>query len=86
MSEIIQPPIEPISKELKELVIARLNLIPDNVTVSVGADGEFTRTELIQKVKEEDTVGQEIVRSQLEFLRALGTGKFLDELTLESPN
>ena len=72
---------EPISEELKMLVIARLNLIPNNVKVSVGADGEFTRAELIQRVEQGDRVGLEIIQSQLEFLRALGSGKLLDELT-----
>lgn len=82
MSEADQQPIE-ISKELKELVIARLNLIPNDVTISVGADGEFTRKELIERVKQEDTVGQEVVRSQLEFLKALTSGKLLEDLNLE---
>ncbi len=72
---------EPISVELKELVIARLLSIPNNVTISVGDEGDFTRAEIIERVKREDTVGREVVRSQLEFLRALSTGRLLDELT-----
>ena len=73
-----------ISDDLKKLVIARLNLIPNNVTISIGADGEFTRNKLIENVKKENTVGREIVHSQLEFIKALSTGKFLDEIILKS--
>jgi len=72
---------ESISEELKRLIIARLNLIPDDVKVSVGADGEFTRVELIQRVEQGDRVGLEVIQSQLEFLRALASGELLDELT-----
>ena len=71
---------EPIASDLKELVIARLRLIPDNVKMSVGSDGEFSRNELIESVRQENKMGHEIVRSQLEFLRALATGSLLDEL------
>lgn len=86
MPEAIQQASEAISEELKDVVIARLNLIPNNVTMSVGVDGadkEFTREELIESVKQENTVGLEVIRSQFEFLKALSTGRLLDDLLLE---
>ncbi len=75
-----QPIEQQIPEELKELVIARLNVIPNGVKMSIGADGEFTRGELIEKVNEGGAIGQQIVKSQLEFLQALGEGRFLEEL------
>lgn len=70
-----------ISEELKRLVIARLNLIPQGVKLSVGSEGEFTRAELIGKVQAGDRIGQQVAQSQLEFLQALSGGVLLDELT-----
>ena len=69
-----------LTQELKQLVIARLNLIPSGVKLSVGSEGEYTRKELIKRVQEGDAVGQQIAHSQLEFLRALGAGRLIDEL------
>ena len=69
-----------IPEELKKIVVARLNLIPNDVKISVGADGEFTREELIKKVETGDRVGNQIARSQLEFLQALSEGRLIDDL------
>jgi len=73
-----------IPEELKQIVVARLKLIPDNVKISVGAEGEFTRDELIEKVERGDRVGKQVAQSQLEFLQALGRGQLLDEMTINS--
>ncbi|MFH1246395.1 MAG: hypothetical protein V1489_01285 [Candidatus Liptonbacteria bacterium] len=69
-----------VSEELKQLVIARLDMIPNHVRVSVGSEGDFTRAELIARVQSEDSVGREVMRSQLEFLRAMSGGRLLDEV------
>ena len=34
-------------KDMKELVKARLNVLPKNVSVSIGQEGTFNRKELI---------------------------------------
>ncbi|GEM_PF-2271774 len=73
-----------IPEALKQIVIARLNLIPNDVKISVGAEGEFTRDELIERVEQDDRVGRQVAQSQLEFLRALGRGQLLDEMTTNS--
>lgn len=70
-----------IPEALKQLVVARLKLIPDDVKISVGAEGEFTRDELIERVEQDDRVGRQVAQSQLEFLQALGRGQLLDEMT-----
>lgn len=69
-----------INDDIKELVIARLDVLPSNTKVSIGGDGEFTKSELIEHVKNGDTVGQQIIKIELTFLRALKDGVLLDEI------
>lgn len=69
-----------ISNDIKELVIARLDVLPPNIKVSIGADGEFTKSELIEHVKDGDTIGRQIIEIELTFLRALKDGVLLDEI------
>jgi hypothetical protein len=75
-----------IPEALRRLVIARLNLIPSDVKMSVGSAGEFTRDELIRHVEVGDDVGRAVAESQRRFLHALGQGVFLDELLPEPPS
>ncbi len=62
------------SNDIKELVIARLDVLPPNIKVSIGAKGEFAKSELIEHVKRGDSVGQQIIKMELAFLRALKDG------------
>ncbi|MDP3989013.1 MAG: hypothetical protein Q8P93_02145 [bacterium] len=75
---------KPISKEAQRLVIERLKQIPDNIKLSVGSAGEFSKADLIQHVKDGDAIGATVIDSQLRFLRALGTGTLLNELVNEN--
>jgi len=61
-------------KEIKEIVIARLDAMPSNKRISIGSFGEFTKEELIKRVKENDPVGKKIIEIELEFLRAIKEG------------
>jgi hypothetical protein len=61
-----------ISEDITNLVIARLETIPSNVEISVGGDGSFTISELIERVKKQDDVGKKMIEMQLAYLRALG--------------
>ncbi len=72
-----------ISKDLKELVIARLEIIPSDKKISIGSSGEFTKFELIKRVEKEDEVGQKVVELELTFLRALKDGILLKEILTE---
>ncbi len=69
-----------INKDVQELVIARLDLLPQNVKVSIGAEGEFTKSELIERVKKGDAIGHQIVEIELSFLRALKDGVLLGKI------
>lgn len=70
-----------ISNEIKELVIARLEVLPKDTGISIGSAGEFTRDELIERVKQGDEIGKKIIEVQLNYLQSLKdlTKEFLDE-------
>lgn len=63
-------------KQLKELVIARLEVLPSDKKISIGSAGEFTKEKLIEHVEAEDTIGEKIIEVELEYLRALKKGLF----------
>lgn len=63
-----------IPKDVKQLVIARLETFPKDRKISIGSKGEFTKEELIESVKKEDEIGRKIVEIELEFLRAFKEG------------
>ncbi len=69
-----------ISEDVKELVIARLGIMPSTYKLSIGSEGTFTRNQLIEHVRAEDSVGNQIARMQLNFIKALTTGKFIETL------
>ena len=66
-----------IPEEIKDLVIARLDSLPQNKKISIGSAGEFTKNQLMEHVKKGDEIGQKIVEIELEFLRAMKGGILL---------
>ena len=71
---------EIISEDLKDLIIYRLDTFPEDKRISIGSDGEFSKTELIEHVRNGDEIGQKIVELELTFLRALKEGVLLNEI------
>lgn len=71
---------EKISEDVKELVIARLEIMPSTYKLSIGTEGTFTRNQLIEHVIADDKIGNQFTRIQLNFIKALTTGKFIDTL------
>lgn len=67
--------VEKISEELKKIVLWKLETIPLNFKLSVG-NGIFSREELKQHVEKEDHIGVIFVNMQLNFMKALASGKF----------
>jgi len=61
---------------LKDTVIARLKTLPSDQKISIGAEGEFTRDEIIDHVERQDRIGKKFIEIELEFLRALKEGIF----------
>lgn len=71
---------EEIPEEIKELVIARLDLLSEEKKISVGSSGEFTKNELIEHIKEDDEIGRKMVEIELELLKAQREGSLLKEI------
>jgi len=69
-----------ISEDLKELVIARLDVLPPDKKISIGSVGKFDKNELIEHVKKEDEIGKKVIEVELTYLRALKEGTLLKEL------
>lgn len=60
-------------KKLKQIVLARLNVMPDDVSVSMG-DRNVGKEELVQHVQSEDEIGKQMMEMDLEFLQDLASG------------
>ncbi|QQG40512.1 MAG: hypothetical protein HYV37_03005 [Candidatus Levyibacteriota bacterium] len=63
-------------EQIKELVIARLQVLPPDASISIGSEGSFTRDELIVHVKKNDELGKKITEVELEYLKMLKEGIF----------
>ena len=66
-------------EEIKNLVIARLEVLPSDVSISIGSQGQFTRDELIKHVEKNDKIGKKIIEVELEYLQKLKEGIFYDQ-------
>lgn len=74
-----------IEKEIQELVKARLSVMPDDVSISVGADGKtYTRDELIEHVNKRDDIGKLIIDIDMSFLRALKEGEIYEQVAFNN--
>jgi len=67
------------SEEIKRLVVERLKTMPSGMRISIGGQGSFSKDELLAKVEEGDSIGQEIIQVELEYLRALKKGEIFNE-------
>ncbi len=64
-----------IQEDLRKLVIARINASSGDLRVAVGGQGTYSKEELIKSVEAGDELGQEIIKTQLEYLRDMAEGK-----------
>lgn len=60
-----------LDKEVRRLVLARLSVLSPDIVISLGAEGSFSRDELIERVESGDQVGEKLAKIQLEWLRSL---------------
>lgn len=67
-----------INEDVKELVKARLSILPQNIKISIGSEGSFSRDELIEHINEGDKIGKKIIEINMDFLRALKKGEFYE--------
>jgi len=68
------------NEELKKLVLARIEVMPQNYKLSIGNFGTLTKEEMIMHVKAGDATGQQVMNMQLNFIRALTGGKLIETL------
>ena len=59
------------NKEIKDLVIVRLESMPDTIKIAFGSGKELTKKELIEHVKGEDKFGKLIIDMQVRYLESL---------------
>lgn len=59
--------------KLKELVLARLNVMPQDISISIG-DKNLDKKELTEHVQSEDEIGKQMMEMELEFLQDLASG------------
>ncbi|MFA5797606.1 MAG: hypothetical protein WC916_06265 [Candidatus Woesearchaeota archaeon] len=71
------------SKDVKELITERISVMPSNFKLSIGNYGTFSKEQLLQSIQDEDKVGLEVIRMQLNFINALTSGRFTDALNNE---
>jgi hypothetical protein len=64
-----------INELKREIIIARLRVLPSNRRTAVGNYGSFTRDELIEHVEKGDEIGKKLIEVQMAFLTAIKTGK-----------
>jgi hypothetical protein len=73
-----------IPEEIKKFVIARLETFPASKGLSIGSQGTFSKTDLIEHVKEGDEVGKTMVKMVYEYLEMLKSGQLLHEVAAAS--
>ena len=69
------------SEKERELIIARLEVASPELHFSSGDSSEsYTRDEIIQHIKNADTIGNAFIKVELDFLRALKNGTLMNQL------
>lgn len=71
---------EKIDEGLKELVLARIEVMPQNLRLSIGNFGTFTKQKMIESVKKGDEAGKQIIQMQMNFIKSLTSGKLINTI------
>jgi hypothetical protein len=70
-----------ISNKERELIIARLEVLSPELHFSSGHEMKsYSRNEIIEQIKLGNEVGDEFVKTELNFLRALKDGTLMGSL------
>jgi hypothetical protein len=67
-------------EKIKELVLARIGMMPPHLKLSIGGFGTFTKQELSEHVRKGDDAGKQIIQMQVNFIKALTSGKLIETL------
>ncbi|MEK7083786.1 MAG: hypothetical protein AAB932_00970 [Patescibacteria group bacterium] len=57
-------------EEVRKLVMARLSVLSSDTIISLGAEGSFTRDQMVESVERGDSVGEKLAEIQMEWLRS----------------
>ena len=71
---------EEIFKKEQELVIARLEIMSNELHFSSGNSSTLSRDEMIKCIKNNDEIGLEFVKTEIEFLQAIKNGELMKVL------
>ena len=69
-----------INNDLKDLVIARIEAYSNDVGLIIGADKHYSKSELVDNVKNETELGRQIIGIQLEYLQDIIKGNIYTAL------
>lgn len=67
-----------LKKQLRELVVARLSAIPQNLRMAIGSN-QYTIEDLIENVQKGNRVGNQLVSMQVQYLKDLASGEMYTE-------
>lgn len=63
-----------VNDKIKELVITRIEATPSDLRLSMGGGKTMTKEEMIEHVKKEDDIGNQIIRNHISFIKAVAKG------------
>jgi hypothetical protein len=64
-----------VDKDLKKIVLASIESYDDDWSLSIGGNGTFNKSEILNEVENESEIGQKVVMAQKEYTEALVNGK-----------
>ena len=71
-----------ISEQEKLIIMERLDVLSPQLFFSVGSDNQsFSKNDLIAEIKKNTEIGQDFIKSEMEFIRALKDGTVMKILT-----
>jgi len=69
------------SEIAKELVLFKVETeMSNNLKLSIGGHGSFSKKEIIEHIKKDDEIGKQIIAVHLSFLKAVANGEVASKL------
>ncbi len=69
------------NEKIRELVVERINArMSQNLKLSIGSNKSINKEEMIEHVKKGDAIGNQIIQSHLNFMRAQASGQLVNAL------
>ena len=63
-----------IPENIRKLVLERIRIVSDDLMISVGSK-KCTKEEIMKSVERGDEIGRQVVKAQMDYLRAMASGK-----------